>query len=204
MAIGLMPSAQRWRLLQGKVCFRQEGESEAGPSNGADRTKPPKAPETGSIRQLPLFHVKQSCRTFATSGIWGYVDFSVNDHEMGTEFSIARLAEPRRIKIAVAAPERIVKIEIVRNGEAIKDLADGQWFFEGEWIDDTPVPEGAFYYLRIVVTLFSRPGAADAPPAATTPVAFSGGVVLAVATVLLVWLGSGPEPLVRLIQSIAG
>lgn len=63
---------------------------------------------------------------------------------------------------------------------------------------------GLFYYLRVVVVMFSRPGAADAPPAATFPVAFSGGVVLAVATVFLFWLGSGPEPLVRLIQSIAG
>ncbi|MBI5895884.1 MAG: NADH-quinone oxidoreductase subunit N [Desulfobacterales bacterium] len=62
---------------------------------------------------------------------------------------------------------------------------------------------GLFYYLRIVVTLFNpAPAAQAAAPTAANPVAFSGAVVLTVTTLLLVWMGSVPEPLVRLLQQM--
>jgi len=50
--------------------------------------------------------------------------------------------------MAVAAPERIVKLQVIRNGEAIADRADGNWYVETEMEDTDPIPEGAFYYLR--------------------------------------------------------
>ena len=107
------------------------------------------AVRAGELSREALFDAMRARSTFATSGIRGYVDFSINDHGMGTEFSISAPSAPRNLKIAVAAPERLIKIEIVRNGDTVKDLADGQWFYEGKWTDTEPIPEGAFYYLRI-------------------------------------------------------
>jgi NADH-quinone oxidoreductase subunit N len=84
---------------------------------------------------------------------------------------------------------------------------------------------GVFYYLRVVVALFSRteaeealahahgshghapasaPRSASTPtpaPAATTAVPFGAGVVLFVLAVLVIWLGTWPAPVLRLIES---
>jgi NADH-quinone oxidoreductase subunit N len=57
-----------------------------------------------------------------------------------------------------------------------------------------------FYYLRIVVTLFSRPGDRQAASALEPATGFSGGLVLTVMTILLIWLGIGPGPLLALIR----
>jgi NADH-quinone oxidoreductase subunit N len=61
---------------------------------------------------------------------------------------------------------------------------------------------GLFYYLRIIVILFSPAPAAQAPPATSGPAVFSGAVVLTVTTLLLVWLGTIPESLVQLLQHV--
>ena len=63
---------------------------------------------------------------------------------------------------------------------------------------------GLFYYLRVVVVLFQQPAASDVvhepiprrPPGAT--------LVLAALTVILVWLGVYPTPLLRAIQTAIG
>jgi len=60
---------------------------------------------------------------------------------------------------------------------------------------------GLFYYLRIVVALYSRP--AEVP--ANASLAPAEGVVLAVLAILLVWFGVYPGPLVDLIRAaVAG
>jgi len=100
------------------------------------------------LTRAGIFKAMRARRTYATSGIRAYVDFSINDSEMGTEIAIASATEPRRMKLAVAAPERIVKLEIIRNGDAIADVADGNWYVEREVVDDDPLSDGAFYYLR--------------------------------------------------------
>jgi NADH-quinone oxidoreductase subunit N len=79
---------------------------------------------------------------------------------------------------------------------------------------------GVFYYLRVVVALFSRTeaeealaheahGGAHAPAPVTasepvrpsTPVPFGAGLVLLVLAVLVIWLGTWPAPVLRLIES---
>jgi len=57
-----------------------------------------------------------------------------------------------------------------------------------------------FYYLRIVVALFSRPGDKPAVSLLEPAMGFSGGLVLAAMTILLIWLGIGPGPLLALIR----
>lgn len=60
---------------------------------------------------------------------------------------------------------------------------------------------GLYYYLRIVVAMFTQP-AVGVPGPSTLVSAFSlaGGLVLAVLTLVLIWLGVYPAPLMRLIQ----
>jgi NADH-quinone oxidoreductase subunit N len=57
-----------------------------------------------------------------------------------------------------------------------------------------------FYYLRIIVTLFSRPVDRQTAFLPEPVTGFSGGLVLAAMTLLLIWLGIGPGPLLSLIR----
>jgi NADH-quinone oxidoreductase subunit N len=57
---------------------------------------------------------------------------------------------------------------------------------------------GLFYYLRIIVAMFAAPAQAGASRPAT---ALSGAVTLAVLTLLLIWLGIFPGPMVDAIQA---
>lgn len=62
---------------------------------------------------------------------------------------------------------------------------------------------GLFYYLRVAATLFRRP----APDGQTTPlpkIAPATSLVLALLTVIVIWLGVFPAPLLRLIQFAIG
>jgi NADH-quinone oxidoreductase subunit N len=67
---------------------------------------------------------------------------------------------------------------------------------------------GLFYYLRIVVAIFSAPEAeaeSERPAPARVPLTFMAGLALAVLTLLLVWLGVYPAPMIDFIQtSVAG
>lgn len=57
---------------------------------------------------------------------------------------------------------------------------------------------GLFYYLRIVVTLYSPP---PERPSLIPAVAEGGVFVLAVLTILLIWFGVYPSPLIDLIRT---
>lgn len=100
------------------------------------------------LTRADIYQAMKARRTYATSGIRAYVDFSINGHNMGTEFTVSSAKHPRKLNIAVAAPERIEKLEVIRNGKVIADLADGNWFVQTTITDKQPIPKGAFYYLR--------------------------------------------------------
>jgi len=66
---------------------------------------------------------------------------------------------------------------------------------------------GLYYYLRIVVIIYSTSEESDQlseTDALAQSISFTGGIVLAFLLVLLVWLGVYPEPLIAIIQDIAG
>ena len=63
---------------------------------------------------------------------------------------------------------------------------------------------GLFYYLRLVAILFRRPYAADEVPEPVPRRAPAVSLVLAVSTVLLIWFGVYPAPLLHVIQSAIG
>lgn len=61
---------------------------------------------------------------------------------------------------------------------------------------------GLFYYLRIVAVMYARPSETAGPETALAP---AGGLVLGLLTVLLLWLGVFPGPLVAIIrQALSG
>jgi NADH-quinone oxidoreductase subunit N len=63
---------------------------------------------------------------------------------------------------------------------------------------------GLFYYLRVVVVLFQQPAASDVVHEPIPRRAPGATLVLAALTVILVWLGVYPTPLLRAIQTAIG
>jgi len=63
---------------------------------------------------------------------------------------------------------------------------------------------GLFYYLRIVVVLYQQPTAGDRAHEPIPLRAPAAKLALAALTVILVWLGVYPTPLLRVIQTAIG
>ncbi len=64
---------------------------------------------------------------------------------------------------------------------------------------------GLFYYLRVIVTMYSaKLEQAQEKTSIKRSVSFSGSLVLAVLTILLVWFGVFPQGLISLIRSMVG
>ena len=61
---------------------------------------------------------------------------------------------------------------------------------------------GLFYYLRIIVALYTQPAEKEVSPA--SPLSLTGSLVLVVLTILLLWFGVYPEPLIEMIHSMTG
>jgi NADH-quinone oxidoreductase subunit N len=61
---------------------------------------------------------------------------------------------------------------------------------------------GLYYYLRVLVTLFLPAGEAAGPLPPARPTVLTGGVVLAGLTLLLVWIGIAPEPVIVIIRAL--
>jgi NADH-quinone oxidoreductase subunit N len=57
---------------------------------------------------------------------------------------------------------------------------------------------GLFYYLRIIVAMFSHSEQEDKTVAVLSP---SGSLVLAALVILLIWLGVYPGPMIEIIQN---
>ncbi len=62
---------------------------------------------------------------------------------------------------------------------------------------------GLYYYLRIIVAMAAQPEPGGLSPILTPSLSLMGGVALAALTLLLIWFGVYPAPLVRLIQTVA-
>jgi len=60
---------------------------------------------------------------------------------------------------------------------------------------------GLFYYLRVIMTMYSAPATAPGAVVAARETPLAAGVVLFALTVLLLWLGVYPVPLMRLIEA---
>jgi NADH-quinone oxidoreductase subunit N len=61
---------------------------------------------------------------------------------------------------------------------------------------------GLFYYLRIIASLYTQPVGKEV--SAVSSLSLTGSLVLVVLTLLLLWLGVYPEPLIEMIHSMTG
>lgn len=63
---------------------------------------------------------------------------------------------------------------------------------------------GLFYYLRVIVAMFTEPGLGDgrARKGSARSVSYADGVVLTALSGLLFWVGLYPEPLIRLVRTL--
>jgi NADH-quinone oxidoreductase subunit N len=59
---------------------------------------------------------------------------------------------------------------------------------------------GLFYYLRVVVAIYSHPAKGEKGLLAAPSIMSAGGIVLAALTLIVVWLGLYPTPLITLIE----
>ena len=62
---------------------------------------------------------------------------------------------------------------------------------------------GLFYYLRVIVTLYTRPSEKEIPVTAER-VSLAGGIVLATLAAMLLWMGTYPSMFIDIIQMIIG
>jgi NADH-quinone oxidoreductase subunit N len=79
-------------------------------------------------------------------------------------------------------------------------IGSAQWTLVAVLIASSAI--GIYYYLRVVVVMYAY--LPEAPPARAPlapPLSLLGGLLLAALTILLVWLGVYPAPLMRMIQA---
>lgn len=62
---------------------------------------------------------------------------------------------------------------------------------------------GLFYYLRIVIVMYQSPTVATEKTLTSPPIPFAGGLSLALLTLLLLWWGIHPNPIIDLIKAVA-
>src|SRR5699024_4268844 len=62
---------------------------------------------------------------------------------------------------------------------------------------------GLFYYLRIVITMYQSPTVATEKILTSPPMPLAGGLSLALLTLLLLWWGIHPNPIIDLIKAVA-
>lgn len=90
-----------------------------------------------------VYEALKNRHVYATNGCRAVLDFSINGHPMGDQFSSK---EPRRIRYRIIAGPETGSVRIIKNGEEfhINDqYTFGSWV---EFIDEDPSP--SYYYLR--------------------------------------------------------
>jgi Protein of unknown function (DUF3604) len=99
-------------------------------------------------------------RCYATTGDKILLDFSMNDHPLGSDIAAdLTSAEPRTFRMRVAGTYCVNKVEIIRNNEVVFIAEPGKDVWEGEWTDNSLLNPIAptfdydrpfvFYYMRV-------------------------------------------------------
>ncbi|MFP3903338.1 MAG: CehA/McbA family metallohydrolase [Armatimonadota bacterium] len=103
------------------------------------------APE---LTRPALFDSLASRHCYATTGRQILLNMTVNGHGMGQEFEQEASAK-RKISIRAAGTDEIVKVTLIKSGEELKSWEPAELTFEETLVDDTPVDESEYYYVRL-------------------------------------------------------
>jgi hypothetical protein len=93
-----------------------------------------------------IIEALQHRRCYATAGARMMIDFRANDCLMG---SVIPWTGPVQFKLDVSAPDSLKCVSLIRGGEIIHEFDCTDLTLNTTWIDPSPPPEGAWYYLRI-------------------------------------------------------
>ncbi len=92
-----------------------------------------------------IFDAIKARRCFAFMGGRMSLDFRINGHYMGEEFSLKK-DEPAYVWFNASADENIVKASVIKNG---RDIAVFYKNFDRLFIDNAPERDVDYYYLRV-------------------------------------------------------
>ncbi|MEM2703416.1 MAG: hypothetical protein QXR45_09660 [Candidatus Bathyarchaeia archaeon] len=114
------------------------------------------------LSRKEIFAALRNRRTYASTGQEIFINFQLNDHIMGEEIKINGKEEnkPRKVYCEVMAPDKIARIDIIRNNEVVYSQKIGNNHVIFDWIDYenlskiaftsrySPQPT-VFYYVRV-------------------------------------------------------
>ncbi|MCL4425899.1 MAG: CehA/McbA family metallohydrolase [Firmicutes bacterium] len=95
-----------------------------------------------------IFEALRSRRVYGTTGERIIVEFSVNKHLMGEEFTQPRGLK-REINARVVGTAGIASLEVVRDGKEVFQQKGHGTIGDIQWEDDSPLDDTSYYYLRV-------------------------------------------------------
>jgi hypothetical protein len=104
------------------------------------------APE---LTREALFEALQARRCYATTGARIAVEFSVDGHVMGQEYTAERGDVPRLVTARVAGTSELRRLTVVKDNRDAYVVEPDALTAELAWTDDAPLDGTSYYYLRV-------------------------------------------------------
>ncbi|MCK4545914.1 MAG: CehA/McbA family metallohydrolase [Candidatus Eisenbacteria sp.] len=97
-----------------------------------------------------LFDAFRARRTYGTTGERVFLDFRVNDHIMGEEFTLRR-GKSVTVRVTIEAPVVVKRVDIVRDNETVHSRTVNGRQVNFSWKDAEPSSFSTYYYARVVM-----------------------------------------------------
>jgi len=77
------------------------------------------------------------------------LEFSVNGQPMGSEVSLGKADEPRRMEVVVHGTDVVSRVDVVKNNMDVHSVEGAAESLAFSWEDGTPATDGDYYYIRV-------------------------------------------------------
>jgi len=88
-------------------------------------------------------------RCYGTTGVRIILEFSVNGQPMGSEVSLEKADEPRRIEVAVHGTDVVSRVDVVKNNVDVHSAEGAAESLAFLWVDGRAASPGDYYYVRV-------------------------------------------------------